>query len=312
MGVRDTLPQLSGDRLFITDGGMETTLIFARGLELPSFAAFPLATEDTGRTMLREYFAPFVALARRHGTGLLVDTPTWRANPDWGERLGYDPPALAEANRAGAAIAAEVADSARGEIPVLVSGAIGPRGDGYVAARLMTAGEAQRYHAVQIQTFAQTTVDVVTALTMTYAEEATGVVRAAREADLPAVVSFTVETDGRLPSGQSLREAVEQVDEDTGGAAAYFMVNCAHPTHFASVLEEDGDWRDRIRGIRANASRLSHQELDEADELDAGDPQDLAARYRDLRAALPSITVVGGCCGTDERHVAAICAALTS
>jgi homocysteine S-methyltransferase len=123
------------------------------------------------------------------------------------------------------------------------------------------------------------------------------------------VISFTVETDGRLPSGQALHQAIKQVDAETAGAAAYFMVNCAHPTHFADALEDVGPSVDRIRGLRANASAKSHAELDEAEELDEGDPVELAQHYLDLAPQLRNLTVVGGCCGTDHRHIAAICAA---
>src|SRR5205085_10627255 len=143
-----TLPQLTGGRLFITDGGMETTLIFERGLDLPCFASFPLATDDAGRAMLREYFVPYITIAYKHGTGFVVDAPTWRANPDWGERLGYDARALADATRASVELAEQMGATALGEIPVLINGAIGPRGDGYVAGQLMSAAEAQRYHSV--------------------------------------------------------------------------------------------------------------------------------------------------------------------
>jgi homocysteine S-methyltransferase len=169
----------------------------------------------------------------------------------------------------------------------------------------MTAKEAERYHRHQVGAFAEAGADMVTAVTMTYAEEAVGIVRAAGKAGLPVAISFTVETDGRLPSDQPLREAVEQVDGETGRAPRHFMINCAHPTHFHDALE-DGPWLERIAGLRANASTQSHAELDEATELDEGDPEELAARHVELRAKLPNISVLGGCCGTDYRHVAAI------
>jgi homocysteine S-methyltransferase len=281
---------------------METTLIFEQGMELPEFASFPLVETEEGRAALRAYFEPYLAIARERGVGILLDAPTWRANPDWGAKLGYSLAQLAEANRAAVAFM----DGLRAGADVLVSGCVGPRGDGYVPGELMSAAEADDYHGWQVGTFAATSVELVSALTMTYVEEAIGIARAADTAGLPCVVSFTVETDGRLPSGQPLREAVEQVDAETGGTPAYFMINCAHPTHFADVLEEDGAWKERIRGLRANASKMSHAELDEAEELDAGNPDELASDYVSLREKLPNLTVVGGCCGTDHRHIDAI------
>jgi S-methylmethionine-dependent homocysteine/selenocysteine methylase len=307
MRYRDQLPHLVSDRPFVADGGLETTLIFHRGIELPCFAAFALLKDEAGREELRTYFEPYVAIARELGVGMLLDTATWRANPDWARELGYSLAELEEANRLAVALAADIRDTAEAEgTPIVINGVVGPRGDGYNPTDLMSAETAERYHAPQIQTFATTPADMVTATTMTYTEEAIGIVRAARDVRMPVAVSFTVETDGRLPSGQSLREAVEEVDAETDGTAAYFMINCAHPTHFADVLEEDGGWRTRIRGLRANASAKSHAELDEAEELDEGDPTALGAEHRALRERLPAITVLGGCCGTDHRHVAAV------
>jgi S-methylmethionine-dependent homocysteine/selenocysteine methylase len=307
MSYRDRLPQLDADRPFLTDGGLETTLIFHRGLELPCFAAFDLLKDDAGRDELRAYFEPYVALARERGAGMVLDTATWRASPDWAQRLGYSPDDLDDANRAAVALAEEIRALGEDErTPIVVNGVVGPRGDGYDPAELMSASEAEAYHSRQIATFADTAADMVTAITMTHAEEAIGIVRAAATAGMPVAISFTVETDGCLPSGQPLPEAIDQVDAETDRAAAYFMVNCAHPTHFAHVLEDEGSWRDRIGGLRANASAKSHAELDEAEELDEGDPVELGAQHRALRARLPSVAVLGGCCGTDCRHVEAI------
>jgi homocysteine S-methyltransferase len=307
MRYRDQLPHLASDRPFVADGGLETTLIFHRGIELPCFAAFALLKDDAGREELRTYFEPYVAIARELGVGMLLDTATWRASPDWAHELGYSLAELEEANRLAVALAADIRDAAEDErTPIVINGVVGPRGDGYNPTDLMSVETAEGYHALQIQTFATTAADMITATTMTYAEEAIGIVRAARDVRMPVAVSFTVETDGRLPGGQSLREAVEEVDAETDGTAVYFMINCAHPTHFADVLEDDGGWRTRIRGLRANASAKSHAELDEAEELDEGDPTALGAEHRALRERLPAITVLGGCCGTDHRHVAAV------
>jgi homocysteine S-methyltransferase len=300
------LPQLSGDRLFITDGGLETTLIFHLGLELPDFAAFDLLRDETGAEALRRYYEPYLEIAREHGAGIVLDSATWRASRDWGERLGYSAEALAEANRRAVGLVEELRASTP-DVQAVLDGVVGPRGDGYVVGETMTADEAEAYHAEQIGTFGSTAADMVSAITMTYVDEAVGIARAARAAGLPAAISFTVETDGRLPSGQPLGEAIEQVDAETDSAPAYFMINCAHPTHFEGVLE--GTWLARVGGLRANASRMSHEELDAAEELDEGDPDELAAQYRALRERLPNVAVLGGCCGTDDRHVAAIAAA---
>ena len=308
--MRTTLPQLAGDRLFLTDGGLETLLVFHKGFDLPHFASFPLLDDEHGRAAMREYFADFLTLARKREAGFVLDTATWRANPDWAALLGYDADALDRVNREAVAFAQAIRDEhADADIPVLVNGVIGPRGDGYVVDGLMSAEEAEEYHAGQVRSFAAAGADMVSAITMTYAEEAIGIARAAAKADMPVAISFTVETDGRLPSGQALGDAIAQVDFETGSSPAYYMVNCAHPSHFEHVVQGGGAWVGRIAGLRANASMMSHAELDEAEELDEGDPVELGAGYVALRAHLRNVNVIGGCCGTDERHVAAVAAA---
>jgi S-methylmethionine-dependent homocysteine/selenocysteine methylase len=295
--------------LKLTDAGMETVLLHHDGIDLPCFAAFPLVDTEEGRAALHRYYRPFLDLARNRGLPFVLDAPTWRANPDWGAKLGYDEPALAAVNRRSIAFVDEVRRAAgpAGGPDVLVEALVGPRGDGYAAGSMMTAAEAEAYHAVQLRALADSAADQVAALTITDAGEAVGIVRAARAVTLPITIGFTLETDGRLPSGQPLGDAIEQVDRETDGGASHFMINCAHPVHFADVLAGGGAWRGRIGGLRANASTLSHAELDAAEALDDGDPADLAARYVALRDLLPNLTVVGGCCGTDIRHVTAIC-----
>jgi S-methylmethionine-dependent homocysteine/selenocysteine methylase len=300
------LPQL--DELFLTDGGIETVLIFHEGLELPAFAAFDLLKDKAGVETLRNYYWPYVELARTRGVGFVAESPTWRASPRWAESLGYSLVELDLFNQRAITLMEELRASYD---RVVISGCIGPADDGYNPASLMNEEEAEAYHAVQIASFAATAADMVTAITMTYAEEAIGVVRAATGYGIPVAISFTLETDGRLPSGETLRDAITQVDDATGATPAYYMINCAHPTHFADVLN-GGAWVDRIRGLRANASVLSHAELDESSSLDEGDPVDLAARYAALRERLPRLSVLGGCCGTDLRHVTAIAGAFTA
>jgi homocysteine S-methyltransferase len=303
----DELPQLSG-RPFITDGGLETTLVFHHGIDLPFFAAFPLLLTQEGRATLTRYFGPYFTEAARYGVGMVLDAPTWRANADWATRLGYTPEELAATNR-------EAVHFIRGlslehpSVPeIVLNGVIGPRGDGYVVGSAMSPDEAHEYHEAQAQAFRAAKADMISAITMTYAEEAIGIARAARSCGLPVAISFTVETDGRLPSGETLKEAVEATDAATAGYPAYFMINCAHPEHFKEALPV-GSWLERIRGIRANASRKSHAELDASTEIDMGNPVELASEYRQLSAHLKRLSILGGCCGTDHRHLRAICEA---
>lgn len=298
------LPQLSAPQPFITDGGLETRLLFQDGVEFPEFAAFTLLGDGDGVETLTGYYAPYLAIAERHGTGIVLDTPTWRANLDWAARLGIDSERLAAMNRQ----AVELINALRRRHPsvtAVIDGVIGPRGDGYVIEARMSAVEAAAYHGLQARAFAEAGADMVSAITMTYAEEAIGVARAAHAVGLPVVISFTVETDGRLPSGQTLGEAIEAVDAATGAYPAYYMINCAHPTHFLDQLDQTAAWTRRIRGIRANASTSSHAELDAATKLDRGDITELAGLYRRL-SDMFDLRVIGGCCGTDHDHVAAI------
>ena len=272
---RSQLPQLSGD-LFVTDGGIETTLVFHEGLELPFFAAFDLSRHAAGESALVKYFRTYAALASQYDVGCILESATWRASADWGAKLGYSTAALIEANRRAIAMLHQIRQEFESSgKPMIISGCIGPRGDGYNPGSFMTETEAENYHALQAETFRAADADMVTAITMTYPAEAIGIARAAQRAGMPVVISFTVETDGQLPNGQSLKDAIEQVDGATNHLPAYYMINCAHPKHFAGVLDADASWTARIRGVRANASTKSHKELDEATELDVGNPNEL-------------------------------------
>lgn len=293
---------------FLTDGGLETTLMFLDGVELEHVAAFPLLNTEDGIARLTAYFDQYFDIARRDGLGLIVDTPTWRSNPDWGARLGYDAEALDDVNRRAVEFVRGLA-AAHPDVPTVTEGVIGPRGDGYVVGETMQPAEAARYHSAQVRSFTEAGIDVVSAITMTHVDEAIGITRAARDAGAPVVVSFTVETDGRLPSGTTIADAIRAVDAATDAGPAYYMINCAHPTHFADALESS-DWLGRIKGIRANASKMSHAELDEAPELDRGDPDDLAREYVALDDVFGGLCVVGGCCGTDTDHISVISATL--
>lgn len=292
--------------LMLSDSGMETTLVFHEGRDLPAFAAFPLLADPQGRAWLHRYYDRHLTLAAERGLGFVIDTPTWRAGADWGPGLGYDAAALARVNRDAVAFCRAVADRWADRVaPVLVAGVVGPRGDGYVAGA-DSAQSAQDYHAPQIAALAAGGADRIAAYTLSTPDEGIGIARAARAAGIPVTISFTLETDGRLPGGASLADAIAAVDAATGGYPDFFMINCAHPTHFAHLFDGAPAWAARIGGLKANASTLSHAELDACTELDDGDPHDLAARSAALRRMLPGLALLGGCCGTDHRHVEAI------
>lgn len=301
---RNALPQLAGDKLFLSDGGLETDLIFLRGIDLPLFASISLYFDDDDPAVLGDYFTPYIEAAKKRGTGMIVESATWRSSPDWLDQLNVPADRHEALNRA--AIQSLVNVRTKHETkdsPIVISALLGPRGDGYTIDTKMSVEEATAYHSWQANLFADTEADLLTVATMNYVEEAIGVALAGKAAGLPTVIGFTVETDGRLPSGQPLGEAINQVDEVTGNYPVYYMINCAHPDHFATTLANGDAWVSRIRALRANASRMSHAELDNAAELDDGDPREFGVMYADLRAKYPSFVVFGGCCGTDHRHI---------
>lgn len=309
---RKNLPQVS-DEVFISDGGLETTLIFHEGWDLPEGAAFVLLENDGGRKALVEYFRRYLSIAREFKVGFILESPTWRANPAWIEKVGYSSEALEYINREAIKLLQGIRDEYESEnTKIVISGCIGPRGDGYVVSDKMTAEEAEKYHTPQIRAFSHTEADVVTAFTINYVEEAIGIVRAAKSAGMPVVISFTVETDGKLPSGDTLKDAIEAVDGATENAPAYYMINCAYPTHFKDTLAAGEPWSQRVRGIRANSSSKSHAELDGAETLDVGNPKELGLHYVALRGQLSGLNVLAGCCGTDHRHIEEICKACLS
>jgi S-methylmethionine-dependent homocysteine/selenocysteine methylase len=296
------------DRIFLTDGGLETTLIFEHGFALPEFASFTLLKDKKGRAAMYDYYLPYIDLAKQNQFGFILEGSTWRASQDWGKKLGYNAYDLEKANFEGIELLARLRQTHENDTtPMLISGCIGPRGDGYTPAAKMDPWEAQQYHTIQIQTLSRTEADLISAFTINYTEEAIGITRAAQQFDIPVVISFTLETDGRLPSGQPLGAAIKEVDKETQNGPAYYMINCAHPSHFKHVLLTEEDWKGRIHALRANASCKSHAELDDSEELDSGNPAELGSEYIELIELLPNLNIFGGCCGTDIRHLREIC-----
>jgi S-methylmethionine-dependent homocysteine/selenocysteine methylase len=304
---RNNLPQITSST-YMTDGGLETDLIFNKGIELPEFAAFDLLNTTEGKQILKKYYEDYLFIAKDNCEGFVLELPTYRANPDWISKLGYSLEYLTT-----------ILNTSINELDVLrsefedenfkipISFCIGPRGDGYVPDNLMTIKEAEDYHSHQIQIVSKTNADLVSALTMNYNEEAIGIANAAKKYGIPAVISYTVETDGNLPSGQSLKDAINSIDKITDNYVSYFMINCAHPEHFEHILEPTEMWTKRIKGLRANASNKSHAELDESETLDVGNKDELAVGYQKLKQLLPNLNILGGCCGTDHTHMEKIC-----
>ena len=307
MNKQETIENRLAQHSYLTDGGLETTLVFVQGRELPHFAAFPLLESEEGRAALTDYYLRYARIAEAAGQGFIFEAPTWRAHPVWGEVMEYGSAGLDRINRQAIDFMRGLRKQCAGNGVHLVSGCIGPRGDGYVADHTMDAEQAKQYHLPQVTSFAAAGADMATAMTLNYAEEAVGVVLAGREVDLPVVISFTTETDGRLPDGTALGDAINAVDQATGGGPVHYMINCAHPDHFDHALAQDAPWLSRLGGLRANASRMSHEELDNSEVLDDGDPQELGGQLLALKRRLPCIRVLGGCCGTDHRHVSHMC-----
>jgi homocysteine S-methyltransferase len=312
MKYRNNLPQSNGRR-FITDGGLETVMVFQEGIDLPEFSAITLLTRDDVREILQRYFQPYIKIATDHELGLVLGTPTWRASSDWAEKLGFSTEQMDAFNRRSVDEMQRLrVESETAASPMPISDCVGPRGDGYSPASQMTINEAMTYHDRQIAVFADSAVDFVSAMTLNYSDEAIGLIRAARSRHMPIEISFTVATDGRLPTGDRLPDVIERCDQETDGFAKGYMINCAHPSHFAHIIERDQTWLQRLSGIRANASKMGHAELNNSVELDDGDPVELAAEIRALAELATELNVFGGCCGTDHRHIGEIARAISA
>jgi homocysteine S-methyltransferase len=279
------------------------------GVELPHFSAFPLNDSAAGREVIRSYYRDYLPVAKAAGRSFLFATDSWRASPDWADRLGYDRSLLKQNNATSVALCAEVAaEFAAAGVASDIGGVIGPRRDAWQHDASITVAEAFDYHSPQVEAFAGTAATSLHAYTLTNTPEAIGIARAAERAGLPIVLSFTVETDGALPGRKPLGVAIAEVDEATGGYPAYYMINCAHPRHFTGKVKGGAPWVGRIGGLRPNASAKSHAELDASPEIDIGDIAELAEDHAELLPSLPNLQLIGGCCGTDHRHIAAICA----
>ena len=300
------LPQMDGG-VYLTDCGIETYIMYKKGFALPNFSLFHLLNDEDAAREIQAYLQRLLAVAERNDVGMILCGPLYRASRDWGELLGYTPERLADVNhRCIEMFEALARDSELARRRIVFSGVVGPRGDAYKLNRTITAQEAEDYHSEQIVTLERAGADMITGLTLNNTDEAIGITRAAEAAGLPAVISFTLNGEGRLQSGCSLKDAIESVDAATGAAPAYYMINCTHPADFAPAFEP-GDWTVRLRGVRPNASSLAKGVLCQLGHLEEGDPEELGRQMGEMARRYPHFNVWGGCCGTDDVHLEEIC-----
>jgi len=305
--MSETFPPRLENKFYLTEGGTETEILYKWGYELPEFAMFPLLDNPEADACIRAIYRRYFDVAEAHDTGLLVVGHDYRASPDWGRKLGYSPAGLAEMQHRTIAFLTDIRAEYEGRVAdVYVAGGIGPRGDAYGTGAAISEAEAEDYHSVQLTTLKETDADMAIALTFNNIPEAVGVVRAAKSIGLPLGVSLTLTPESRLRSGPTLREAVEAIDEKTEGAAAWFGTNCSHPLEFEPAIADTGAWTARLRYVRPNASRMEKLALCKLGHLEDGDPVELGRQMGEVAHRFPQADILGGCCGTDERHLGEI------
>lgn len=303
------------DGPFLTEGGVYTHLMFDLNVELRNLAAFELLFDASKEAILKDLHRTFADIAIKYGVSIILDTETWRASSNWYKLVGTSakqqtkihPLALASSRR----LADYVRDKSEGKVNAIVVGTMGPLNDAYKFDKDLSVEVARNYHRAQMLEFKANKAGAVGAYTLSTSTEALAIALEAKDATIPCFLSFTVETDGTLPSGESLQMAVERVDEETQNSVLFFMVNCAHPRHVRKAVENDGAWIQRIRGVRGNASIKSHEELNNSTELHSGDPVQFANDLLSLRDIFPQLVVMGGCCGTSPDHSIEIAKKLT-
>lgn len=308
MADTKAFPGQRDGKLYLTEGGIETEMMYKWGFDLPHFAMFPLLDNPEAMAAMRGMYRRYLDVAAKHGMCALMGGLDYRASPDWGALLGYSPESLAQANHRSIAFLRELAREYATDIPeILVQGFIGPRGDAYQLNRTITETEAEDYHSVQLATLKEADVDLAWAFTLNNVAEAIGIARAAARIEVPLAISFTLDDNSKLKSGPSLAEAIESVDAATGGSAVFFSINCSHPFEFEPGLES-GDWIGRVRGLRPNASRMEKVALCKLGHLEEGDPVELGQLMGDLARRYPHMDIWGGCCGTGDVHLDEIAA----
>lgn len=303
MDKHTSLPPQKEGRFYLTEGGTETELMYRHGFELPHFAMFPLLDNPNALSRMKDMFRSYLDVAAKHQFCALMGGLDYRASPDWGELLGYSPASLADANLQSIEFLREVASEYSSQIPeILFVGLVGPRGDAYERNETITENEAEDYHAVQLETLKKANVDSALAITFNNIPESVGVARAAARIGVPLAVSLTLDSNSKLHSGPSLAEAITTIDRETDQSPEYFLINCSHPVEYEPAIEP-GDWINRIRGVRPNASKMEKIALCQIGRLEEGDPEELGMQCGDLARRYPHMDIWGGCCGTWSNHL---------
>jgi homocysteine S-methyltransferase len=288
---------LGGDALILTDGGIETSLMFESGLALPE----PLESAAlVGTDAMRELYAGYIEAARACDLPVIIGTPTFRAGARQAEAAGAD---VREVNAAAVRHHQALRAAAGPGAPVLVAGVLGPYGDAYTPSEAPDAAFAERYHAVQAAALADAGVDLLFAPTFPAVDEAIGCVRAMTATGLPSVISYVLGRDARVLDGTPLADAVARVDAETDPPPTFHSLSCIHADVAARAL--DGVLPGRVLECKANGSALTPAELVALDHLDSDAPETFAADMWRLHTE-HGLRVLGGCCGTDARHMRAL------
>ena len=305
------LPRVDGT-YYLTEGGIETEIMYKYGFELPHFAMFPLLDNPEALTAMKGIWQRSLRAAADNGFNAIMNGVDYRASPDWGALLGYTPDGLASMQMRAIDFLRDVARDFEQDIDtIIISGTIGPRGDAYSRNETITADVAEEYHSVQLATLKKAGVDMAWAMTFNNIPEAVGTIRAAENTGIPIAMGLSLDSSSRLNSGPSMAEAVPEIDAQTNSAAAFFGLNCSHPLEFEPALD-GGEWMKRLRSIRPNASPMDKIALCKIGHLEDGDPDELAQQMLDVARRMPHMDIFGGCCGTDERHLSKIAATVKS
>ena len=262
-----------------------------------------------GRHALEELWKQYLSIAERYAFPFLATTPTRRCNRERLARSEYDDNILQDNMR----LLREAVAGAR--VPTFSGGLMGCRGEAYTGQGCLTEGEAREFHRWEAEGFRAAGAEFLLAALMPTLPEARGMAAAMGSTGLPSIISFTLQRNGRLMDGTALHDAITAIDTLSSPPPLCYMANCVHPRIVAEALScpwnQTETVRTRFLGIQANASPLSHAELDHAVELHQSPPEDLARDMAFLHKRF-GLRLFGGCCGTDDRHMEAIARVLRS